>query len=85
MASDACVAGSPGGHSNKCFSKNFLPSVMLFMSCSSSRIGASPFFLVVGLFIVGRAPGEATGLSAWFLPFFPFVGGILVGYIWGFF
>ena len=45
-------------------------------------INESPFFLVVGLFVVGGSWEEA-GLSAWFLPLFPFVGGILVRYVWG--
>jgi hypothetical protein len=27
------VTGSPAGHNNKCFSRKFLPSVALFVSC----------------------------------------------------
>ena len=69
------MAGSPGGQSNECFSRNFLPSLESFMSwCSSINVGG-PLRLVFGLVAVLRF-GELLLLSRVGLSLLVIAGGI---------
>ena len=78
---DEWVGGSPGGHSNECFSKNFLPLLAQLMSCWSSSINVPPvhlvLVLVVGLFAAVKL-GDDLELSDWFLSLLLFAGGMVI-------
>ena len=70
------MAGSPGGHSKRCFSRNFLPSCEFFISWCSSISVDGPLRLVFGLAAVPGL-GELLLLSEVDLSLLAVVGGML--------